>query len=512
MATPEPADVLQVAREAARLYNAGEGMSDVYALADNMQGQQQPAAAVMPLLLVAQELLSLCDSSPQTVEAVVPFLSRACKLGAEVPFRHWGGSFEGVALQWVRRLRHPQSGVSFRTSAPAVGKKKHSVAEDMAAILECVCRNTRRPWALATQLLQFVKATDSQGASDPSSSSAEGAAESGGESKPAPSSGRCLTVFHVIALKTAIEAKMYDHALAVVTVVRTRCTHNRRDTLLDVLSYFYYAGVVFVAFKRWTEALRCFNLCIRMRVGSYPSTIQADALRKAMLVQFLEDGTLYSHNTSNVPLHRQQESPELRVAQSCAAQPGGGEDLSKQLAADQEQLRRERNYGLALQCLERVREWRLWNEAVVVAKLSLPSFMALTETRDGGQLRDLLLCSLNPPQQSRLSVRVDEEASVVAMRRTDPRAVSPSPDSTGAAVVAEGRLNEECETRLQTLYALVKDSREIAKEMAAGKRGGVRLAAEAGHDCEEEEEEEEGGGLDDFGGDPRFGMLAEGMS
>ena len=87
---------------------------------------------------------------------------------------------------------------------------------------------------------------------------------------------------------------MYSYALSFVTSHNISEINPKQYPLssVDFLRYFYYSGIIFIAFNRFREALECFDqvMCTPAQIVS---AVAVESIKKATLVSLLEHGTAY---------------------------------------------------------------------------------------------------------------------------------------------------------------------------------------------------------------------------
>jgi COP9 signalosome complex subunit 3 len=163
---------------------------------------------------------------------------------------------------------------------------------------------------------------------------------------------------HKELTKLCIKAKCYQHALQVIE--RPTIAFKKATQPMDVLSYLYYKGLIFVGLKRYTDASEQFRLVL-----SYPTQIlhkvHSESYKKLILLTLIKvaSGEI---PTSQAGTHIKQLLPKdfnqmlkQPLEQTCLAYFSLGESFlardnpqifEQELSHKEERFRADRNWGL----------------------------------------------------------------------------------------------------------------------------------------------------------------------
>ena len=99
-----------------------------------------------------------------------------------------------------------------------------------------------------------------------------------------------LTPLHAHFVRLCVLSKHYHLALPVLSVPLYSVRHAKDgvDALLYV-EFFYYSGLVWAAYKRWSRAVEAFHLCLAPPANAV-SAVQVAAYKKLILVQLMDTG------------------------------------------------------------------------------------------------------------------------------------------------------------------------------------------------------------------------------
>jgi len=90
---------------------------------------------------------------------------------------------------------------------------------------------------------------------------------------------------HKELTKLCIKAKCYQHALQVIE--RPTIAFKKATQPMDVLSYLYYKGLIYVGLKRYNDAIEQFRLVL-----SYPTQIlhkvHSESYKKLILLTLIK--------------------------------------------------------------------------------------------------------------------------------------------------------------------------------------------------------------------------------
>ncbi|KAG0636556.1 hypothetical protein HOY80DRAFT_1054128 [Tuber brumale] len=180
-----------------------------------------------------------------------------------------------------------------------------------------------------------------------------------------------FSFLHPLFLRLCLEAKCYRDAAAIVDIdlVEFPCVSTgkvaenaraREITYQDVLTYFLYAGMIYMGIKEWRRAADYLTYVI-VAPGSACSQIQIDAYKKYILVGLLLDG-------KSLPIPRSTTSAANRAYKAlskpyesfaAAFKAGNPELLRTEVTQLVDVFRQDNNTGLAIQCLEAFRRMQI---------------------------------------------------------------------------------------------------------------------------------------------------------
>jgi len=180
-----------------------------------------------------------------------------------------------------------------------------------------------------------------------------------------------FSFLHPLFLRLCLEAKCYRDAAAIVDIdlVEFPCistgkvTDNarvREITYQDVLTYFLYAGMIYMGIKEWRRAADYLTYAI-VAPGNACSQIQLDAYKKYILVGLLLDGKSLPIPRSTTSVANRAYKALSKPYESFAAafKAGNPELLRTEVTQLVDVFRQDNNTGLAIQCLEAFRRMQI---------------------------------------------------------------------------------------------------------------------------------------------------------
>ncbi|RPA93717.1 hypothetical protein L873DRAFT_1815426 [Choiromyces venosus 120613-1] len=179
-----------------------------------------------------------------------------------------------------------------------------------------------------------------------------------------------FSFLHPLFLRLCLEAKCYRDAAAIVDIdivefpiSAGKVTENSRAreiTYQDVLTYFLYAGMIYMGIKEWRRAADYLTYAI-VAPGTACSQIQIDAYKKYILVGLLLDGKSLPIPRSTAVAASRAYKALSRPYESFASafKAGNPELLRTEVAQLVDVFRQDNNTGLAIQCLEAFRRMQI---------------------------------------------------------------------------------------------------------------------------------------------------------
>ncbi|KAG0331964.1 COP9 signalosome complex subunit 3 [Podila horticola] len=165
-----------------------------------------------------------------------------------------------------------------------------------------------------------------------------------------------LTILHPLLAKTCLLAQACKDILPIldsdISDVDPKLTHvNYRDFLL----YHYYGGMIYAYQKNFERAVEFFRLAVSAP-AEVASAIQIEAYKKMVLTNLLQNGrlpVLPKYTASNVQRAVKSHcQPYSEFATSYEKKTNSAASIRSDLDKIKAILVRDRNYGLAKQCVE----------------------------------------------------------------------------------------------------------------------------------------------------------------
>ena len=258
-----------------------------------------------------------------------------------------------------------------------------------------------------------------------------------------------LTRAHVAATSSVIKCKTHDKVRAndpllhVDRVAANMCAISA----LDVLRYYYNAGCILAALKRFDDAANAFTGALAIPTSNV-SAIQASAYKKLLLCQLLMRAPVRAISTRNVSQivsrELEQSASAYQTLQRALSQ--SSTRVADCLSENGETFRNERNGGLIKQ---------------ISAKHSLSALTALSQTYSAmtlQQLKTFLKCPTDSALLSLLAtapagsgIRIDERRQVVRFEQSAAARLDDFDGKATAALAAVNAVNEKLANKRATI-------------------------------------------------------------
>ncbi|KAK6503283.1 hypothetical protein TWF481_008310 [Arthrobotrys musiformis] len=176
-----------------------------------------------------------------------------------------------------------------------------------------------------------------------------------------PTGAKMFSSLHTKFVKRCLDARSFRAALAILDVDIEEFPVKGSDkdvTYRDVLQYFLYGSMVYIAMKKWRRASDFLQFVLSYpATGNTVSQVQVDAFKKFVLVTLMLEGR-------NFQLPKSIPAPTARACRTlgrpyeafATAYATGNPDLLRREAAlVKEIFQADGNWGIAEQCLENFR-------------------------------------------------------------------------------------------------------------------------------------------------------------
>ncbi|KAK6539623.1 hypothetical protein TWF694_009831 [Orbilia ellipsospora] len=173
-----------------------------------------------------------------------------------------------------------------------------------------------------------------------------------------PAGSKMFSSLHTRFVKKCLDARSFRAALSIIDVdVEEFPPKGEKDvTYRDVLQYYIYGAMIYMAIKKWRRASDFLQFVL-----SYPGTaisqIQIDAFKKFVLVTLMLEGKNFEY-PKTIPQHTIKGCRVLGrpyEAFATAYSTGNPDLLRREAALVKEIFQQDGNWGLAEQCLENFR-------------------------------------------------------------------------------------------------------------------------------------------------------------
>jgi COP9 signalosome complex subunit 3 len=223
-----------------------------------------------------------------------------------------------------------------------------------------------------------------------------------------------LTSSHLTLVKLALESRNYNHAVPVLEkyilyfpgtkdqpkpkyicdmslspsayiTPETKLTSKLKYQ--DLLEYFYYSGMAFIALKRWEAALQCLENAVTFPAkDNVVSKIMVEAYKKWILVGILVEGKLLplpkSTSSGAAKSYHILAKPHETFAQ--IFENGTASRLKAEADAGQIFWSPECNAGLVQQVLAAYQRFQIRNLANIYSKISIQEIIKETTSAETG--------------------------------------------------------------------------------------------------------------------------------
>tara|TARA_A100001015_G_scaffold193618_1_gene215784 strand:- start:857 stop:1651 length:795 start_codon:yes stop_codon:yes gene_type:complete len=205
----------------------------------------------------------------------------------------------------------------------------------------------------------------------------------------------CLLSLHLEQAIRVLKAPLFDFT-----------SKNTGLTRVDVMRFFYYAGMVLTSLEQYDKAIEYFSQCITIPRRPV-SQIAIQAYKKAVLVQILIDGTVYEaprQSSGQIESHCDAYLALAKAVSECDAQSFDN------IVEDQASFARDGNAELAAKCRSVVSLNLVRRLAMTYSNLSIDAIVKKTGLGNAEEVMHLLGRMSN---EGKISFKVDKSAQTV---------------------------------------------------------------------------------------------------
>ncbi|EGG13610.1 proteasome component region PCI domain-containing protein [Cavenderia fasciculata] len=163
-----------------------------------------------------------------------------------------------------------------------------------------------------------------------------------------PEKTNTLTPQHADFLQLCILSKCYHQALPIISESTTNLNPEQTNiNVKDVLSYFYYAGIIFTALKKYKQALEAFRQAWTAPATAL-SAIAIEAYKKYYLVYLMVNGTIpgFPKYTPTVVQRTIKNHCKSYVEYGQTFTGGNVQEIHNKASAHAENFQKDKNLGL----------------------------------------------------------------------------------------------------------------------------------------------------------------------
>ena len=211
----------------------------------------------------------------------------------------------------------------------------------------------------------------------------------------------CLLSLHLQPARMLLKMPLFDFT-----------PKNSGLTRVDVMSFFYYAGMVMTSLEQYDEALKYFTHCLVIQRRPV-SEIAIQAYKKAVLVQLLVDGTVYNaprQANGQIESHCETYKALAKAVAECDK-----EDFSV-IIGDETTFLRDGNKELAAKCHSVLSLNLMRRMAMTYSNLSLDAIVAKAALSGPEEVESLLL---RMSAEGMLSCKLDKSTQMVTFGDID---------------------------------------------------------------------------------------------
>lgn len=161
-----------------------------------------------------------------------------------------------------------------------------------------------------------------------------------------------LTPAHKDFVLMCIKAKNYNAAASILDVPIYEVTKRNGLQPVDYLGYHYYGGVAYIGLKKFEKALEFFQLVLTAPSRAL-SAIQIYSMQKYILVSLIVHGEYVSlpRKITSMVVSKGTEKRSQLYMYIAQAFKKGVEDLRRVIEENHEELKKDKNFGLAKQTI-----------------------------------------------------------------------------------------------------------------------------------------------------------------
>ncbi len=224
-----------------------------------------------------------------------------------------------------------------------------------------------------------------------------------------------------------LAADMIDsHPILYISTENSQIEQMQKDSL-DLLKYFYMAGLVFIGLKRYSDALFMLEQCF-----SLPSTgvsaVMVEAYKKYVLVTLITSNTGRFNEARSIPRYAStsvskslpsQASIYLELASivgeissltSASQTPAGMEKLTAFIAKNTDAFSRDQNYGLVKQSINALHRRKIKQLSLAYMNISLQDASLFAGIRSAAECQRLVEQMI---ESDELQAKIDQRSMIL---------------------------------------------------------------------------------------------------
>lgn len=269
-----------------------------------------------------------------------------------------------------------------------------------------------------------------------------------------------LTPAHTAFTLISLKAKVYDYALPVISrPIYSVDPSGTGLTPLDFLSYFYYAGMLYVGLKQYANAVATFELAFSAETKAL-SKVQVETYKKLILVNLILTGKAYSLPSSN----QLGTGMKPKLAALCAAYTTlgdafkyGPEAINKVANESGEIFFNDDNLGLVKQAISSHDRRRLRKLTDTYVTLSLDDMATRANLKNAKQAEKYVLGMI---QDGDIYAKLDQKGGMLSFEE-DPEQY----DTKAMALTLNDKIQEmfKLSQKLKVIHKDVAVSKEFVK-------------------------------------------------